>query len=122
MSDKQELTCIGCPMGCQMEVEVEDGVVKRITGHACRKGELYAAKEVVDPRRIVTSVLPVDGGVVGMVPVKTAGDVPKHKIRDIMKVLKTIRLEAPVEAGRVIVADLCGTGVRLVATRSVTRR
>ena len=122
MVEKKELTCIGCPMGCQMEVELEDGAVKKIVGFACRKGEAYAAKEVVDPRRIVTTVLPVDGGEIGMVPVKTASDIPKSLIRACMDALRSLRVTAPVAAGQVIVENLCGTGVDVVATRAVTRR
>lgn len=122
MAEKKELTCIGCPMGCQMEVELEDGVVRKIVGFACKKGEAYAAKEVVDPRRIVTTILPVDGGEIGMVPVKTSSDIPKPLIRAAMDCLKNLRITAPVEAGQVIVEDLCGTGVAVVATRAIARR
>lgn len=122
MSEKKELTCIGCPMGCQMEVIMENGVIQSIVGATCKKGELYAAKEVVDPRRVITSIVPVDGGIYAMAPVKTATDIPKGAIRQCMECLKTIRVEAPVSIGQVIVADLCGTGVALIATRDIPKR
>jgi CxxC motif-containing protein len=122
MAEKHELTCIGCPMGCLIEVLTENGVVTKITGFQCAKGEKYAAGEIVDPRRTVTSILPVDGGVLGMVPVKTAGEVPKQKIPEIMRILKTLRVSAPVAAGQVVLPDLCGTGVCLIATRSIPAR
>ncbi|MFH0992907.1 MAG: DUF1667 domain-containing protein, partial [bacterium] len=96
MGERKELTCIGCPMGCPIEVKMEQGQIIQITGYACKKGELYARKEVIDPRRIITSIVPVDGGTVGMVPVKTAGDIPKHRIKACMAVLKGLRVTAPV--------------------------
>ncbi len=122
MSEKKELTCIGCPMGCQMEVTMENGVIRSISGATCKKGEIYAAKEVVDPRRIITSIIPVDGGIYAMAPVKTATDIPKDAIRRCMECLKTIRVGAPVSIGQVIVADLGGTGVALIATRDIPKR
>ncbi len=122
MGEHKELTCIGCPMGCPIEVELDQGKIVKITGFVCKKGELYAMKEVVDPRRVITSIVPVDGGTVGMVPVKTAGDIPKNRIKDCMEALKGLRVEAPVTSGQVIVANVCGTGIDLIATRTVARR
>ena len=60
--EKRELICIGCPMGCPLTVELENGEIKTITGYTCKKGETYARKEVTNPTRIVTSTVRVEGG------------------------------------------------------------
>ena len=77
---RKELICIGCPMGCPIVVEMEDGKVLSVTGNTCPRGESYARKEVTNPTRIVTTTVRVDGGKVPMINVKTEQDIPKDKI------------------------------------------
>ncbi len=114
------LTCIRCPKGCQVTVALEGGRVTAVTGNGCPRGDAYARKEVTDPTRVVTMVVPVSGsGVARMVSVKTAGDVPKAKVLDVVRALSGVRLAAPVHIGDVVLADVCGTGVDVVATKDV---
>ena len=115
--EKRELICIGCPMGCPLTVELEGGEILSITGHTCRRGEVYARKEVTNPTRIVTSTVEVEGGKVARVSVKTKEDIPKEKIFQCVKALKGVTVKAPVHIGDVIVANVADTGVDIVATR-----
>ena len=80
--EKRELTCIGCPLGCAVTVEMEGTEILRVTGHTCKRGEEYARKEVTNPTRIVTSIVRVHGGKIPMVSVKTKSDIPKSEIYD----------------------------------------
>ena len=118
---KRELVCIGCPMGCPLEVELEEEKVIKVTGNKCKKGEDYGIKECTNPTRIVTSSVSVEGGEIDVVPVKTQGDIPKDKIFDIVEELKNVKVMAPVNIGDVIAQDICGTGINIVATRKVNR-
>ena len=108
-------------MGCQLKVELEDGEVKSVSGYTCRRGEVYARKEVTNPTRIVTSSVKAEGAASGetMVSVKTASDIPKGKIFDVVKDLKDVTVKAPVHIGDVVKANVAGTGVDMVATRTV---
>lgn len=119
MAEVRELICIGCPMGCPLTVEMENGEVLSVTGNTCPNGDKYARKEVTDPRRTVTSTVKVVGGEYRVVPVKTATDIPKNKIFDCMAQINTVEVVAPVKTGDVIIEDVCGTGVSLVATGTV---
>ena len=119
---KVNLICIGCPLGCPLEVEMEGAEVLTVTGHTCRNGEKYARKELTDPTRIVTSTVRVVGGTLAMVSVKTAADIPKGKIFDCVKALQAIDIPAPVAIGDVIIENVCGTGVNIVATKNVDAR
>lgn len=113
-----ELICINCPLGCQLTVTLEDGAVTSVTGNTCKRGDVYARKEVTDPTRIVTTSVPVDGSATErMVSVKTASDIPKGRIFDVMDALRGVRATAPVQIGDVILANVCDTGVDVVATR-----
>lgn len=117
--EKRELTCIGCPLGCAVTVEMEGGEILSITGNTCKRGEEYARKEVTNPTRIVTSIVRVNGGKIPMVSVKTKSDIPKSKIFDCAKALQNIRVKAPVHIGDVIVENVADTGVSVVATKNV---
>ena len=115
----RELTCIGCPMGCPLIVTMEAGEVISVTGNTCKRGDVYARKEVTDPTRIVTSTVRVSGGDADMVSVKTKEDIPKGKIFDCVKALKGITVPAPVHIGDVILRNVADTGVDIVATKNV---
>lgn len=115
----RNLTCISCPMGCSIAVEMDENEVVSVTGNTCKRGDVYARKEVTNPTRIVTSTVRVIGGKEDMVSVKTKEDIPKGKIFDCIKALKNVEVEAPVQIGDVIVPDAAGTGVDIVATKNV---
>ena len=116
--EKRELICIGCPMGCPLTVEMNGTEVVSVTGNTCPRGDAYARKEATNPTRIVTSTVKVEGGKVDMVSVKTKEDIPKGKIFECVKALKGITVKAPVHIGDVILKDVAGTGVDIIATKN----
>ncbi len=116
--ETRELTCIGCPLGCALTVTM-NGEEITVTGNTCPRGAEYAKKEVTDPRRIVTSTVRVKGGALPAVSVKTKSDIPKGKIADCMRALKEVTLTAPVHMGDVVLGNVAGTGVDVIATKNV---
>ena len=112
------MICIGCPMGCPLTVEMNGTEVVSVTGNTCPRGDAYARKEVTNPTRIVTSTVKVEGGKVDMVSVKTKEDIPKGKIFECVKALKGITVKAPVHIGDVILKDVAGTGIDIIATKN----
>ena len=118
--ERKELICIGCPLGCNLTVEMDGGQVVSVNGNTCKRGDDYARKELTDPRRIVTSTVPVAGGNLPVVSVKTASDIPKGKIRECLCALKGVTLTAPVQIGDVIVENVADTGVDVIATKSIS--
>ena len=113
----RELICIGCPMGCPLTVTMGEEIT--VKGNTCPRGEVYAKKEVTNPTRIVTSSVRVKGGELAMVSVKTANDIPKGKIFDIMKEINAASMTAPVAIGDVVIPDVAGTGVAVIATKNI---
>ena len=118
--EQRELICIGCPMGCMLQVTLSSGEVIEVTGNTCKRGDAYARKEVTNPTRILTSSVRVSGGELPVVSVKTRSDIPKGKITECMEALTEIEVTAPVEIGDVIVENIAGTGVDMIATKSVS--
>ena len=117
--EKRTLTCIGCPLGCFVTVELDSGNIINVTGNTCKRGDDYARKEVTRPMRIVTSTVRVTGGDLLMVSVKTEHDIPKEKIMDIMESLGDIHVSAPVHIGDIILENAAQTGVNIVATKEI---
>ncbi|MBQ9643696.1 MAG: DUF1667 domain-containing protein [Lachnospiraceae bacterium] len=116
----RELTCIRCPMGCQIQVTLnEEKEVVNITGNTCPRGAEYAAAEVTHPMRTVTSTVKVIGGELPVVSVKTAGDIPKDGIMACMAAINQVQVKAPVHIGDVLLENAAGLGADLVATRDV---
>ena len=122
--EKLPLTCIICPMGCSMEVEVETNAngqkkVVIVKDNGCKRGEQYAAKELQNPTRTLTTTIKVEGGVLPVVPVKTAGEVPKASLLQCMEVVRRASCRAPVKRGDILLYDLLGTGINVIACADV---
>lgn len=114
----KNLTCIGCPLGCQISVKLEGGEILDITGYTCGRGKEYASAEVTSPVRMVTSTIKVNGGAAAVVSVKTASDIPKEKIFDVMAEIRSAQADAPVKAGDILISNAAQTGVNIIATSS----
>lgn len=118
MSQICELTCIRCPRGCRLEAALDVGVVTSVTGNACPRGAAYAQNEVTHPMRCVTTTVRVTDSPHGaVVSVRTAADVPREKVLDVVAELRGIVLTSPVHVGDVVLPDVCATGVDVIATR-----
>ena len=120
---KENLVCIVCPMGCLLEVEtrLENGRKKvlSVSHNECKRGEVYAEKELVEPVRTLTTTIAVQGGSEVLLPVKTDGEIPKALLFQSMEILKRIRVKAPIKMGDLVFADILGTGVDVVACKNI---
>ncbi len=119
--EKKELVCICCPLGCGLTAVIEDNGEVRISGNTCSRGGEYGKKEMTAPTRIVTTTVRIKGGTLPALSVKTKDGVPKDKITECISCLQEVETEAPVCVGDVIVEDIAGTGVSVVATKSIER-
>ncbi len=112
MSEITRLTCIECPLGCDIEVtKNEEGL--EIKGNACPRGKIYAQNEIAMPKRVLTTTVRCDDG--GLVAVKTSAPVVKSALLDLMQVINKCVAKLPVKIGDVIIKDLVD-GVSLIAT------
>jgi CxxC motif-containing protein len=113
----RELTCIVCPKGCQLKVELDENKkFVSVEGHTCKRGAVYAETECTAPTRVVTSTVCVEGG--GVVPVKTNGAIPKELMFECVKRINASCVPADAPIGTVVIADLLGTGIDVITTRN----
>lgn len=114
----REMVCTVCPSSCRLTVSEENGVVT-VTGNTCKRGEQHGKNEYLNPMRMLTSTVAVTGGTLPRLPVITTGEVPKGRLRACLDEVYRARVAAPVRCGDVLIENLCGTGVDLVASRTM---
>lgn len=115
---KKNLVCVSCPLGCSIEVEMENGEVLSVKGNTCKRGDAYARSEVTHPVRSLTSTVKLQNGSHPIVPVKTSKPIPKEKMFDVMKQINAACMKAPVRIGDVVISNILGTGADIIVTNN----
>lgn len=119
---KKEMACIVCPMSCHIEVTLDESEkIVNVTGNTCKRGESYVRTELTNPVRILTSTVKLSGGLYKRLPVITSGNIPKHMIYQAMNEINKVSVCAPVKINDVIIKNVCGLNVDIVAGRSVDK-
>lgn len=113
----KELICIVCPNGCHLRVDEDNNY--RVEGNACPRGEEYGRAELLHPTRVLTGTVRLHGAALRRCPIKTKGPIPKEMLMDAARALCGVDAAAPVRMGDVVLPDICGTGVDVVATRTI---
>lgn len=115
------MICILCPNSCELTAEAQDGNVLRCVGNQCPKGEEYARQELLAPMRNIATSVEVTGGDLPLCSVRLTGPIPKARIFDAVEAIHRCRLTAPIQAGQVLLTDLLGLGVDVIATRDIAK-
>jgi CxxC motif-containing protein len=121
MRNKHDFVCINCPLSCSLELIEENGKVLEVSGNECKVGKKYAEEEFKDPRRMVTTTVRVKDGMLPLLPVVSESPIPKNKVREAVKVLSDLVLDAPIEDRQVIYEDILGTGINVISSRKLDR-
>lgn len=119
--EEKKLTCICCPMGCQLQVTIRDGQVEKVEGNTCKRGAEYREKRGDQPDKNCDNDSAVHGGSLPVVPVKTASDIPKSAVMDCIRQLKEVVVEAPVYIGDVVLTEVAGTKIAVIITKNIEK-
>ncbi|NLZ75036.1 MAG: DUF1667 domain-containing protein [Erysipelotrichia bacterium] len=112
-----ELICIGCPKGCKLLVDENND--HSVTGHSCQIGVEYGRNEVLNPTRVLTTIVKIENGIHNCLPVKSSKPLPKNKLIEASRFLKDIVVKSPVKTNQVIVKNILDTGIDIIATRDM---
>ncbi len=112
--NKRTLTCIVCPRGCTLDIELKGTEVASVLGNLCKRGQKYAEDECTNPMRTVTTTVKTSDG--GVVAVKTEGTIPKEQMLECMGLIANVTAVLPVKIGDIILDNVCGT--RIIATQN----
>jgi Uncharacterized protein with conserved CXXC pairs len=115
---KKDFICIHCPMGCRLQVGLEQDEVKSVEGQACNRGVEYARQEATHPVRTVTALMRLADRSQPL-SVKTSGPVPKDLVFACVKAIYKTHPKAPIRCGEALIENICGTGVSVISTRDV---
>lgn len=118
---KKHFVCVVCPVGCEIDVVHDGSKIISMEGNRCEKSEEFVSQELIEPMRILTTTVRVQGSRWSVIPVRTDKAVPKRLFPHIMKQLRHIKLQAPVNMLDVVVRDIASTGASVIATRSMPR-
>ena len=121
MIQEVKVKCIVCPIGCEITVTLSNSKILSVKGNKCARGAKYAREEVLEPKRMLITVIKVRDGGLPVVSVKTSKPIPKKLIPKAEEVLADLKAEAPVRVGDVVMKDLLGLDIDVMATRSVSR-
>jgi CxxC motif-containing protein len=113
------LTCVLCPVGCELEIGRDASGELHVDGNQCDKGVPFAVEEILRPKRNLATSIPVRGTAAKMVSVRLSVAVPREMLFPVLAEIAKFRPEAPVSRGQVLIADVLGTGADVIATRSV---
>jgi CxxC motif-containing protein len=114
--------CIICPNSCEIDVEYSGNTVTKITGQTCKRGDEYVRKELIAPERGITTSVPIRGGSIPLVSVRSSKTMPKELLPKVISEISRARVVAPVKIGDVIVKNVLGTGADIIATKNVPRK
>ncbi|NLA77771.1 MAG: DUF1667 domain-containing protein [Clostridiales bacterium] len=114
----KNIVCVSCPLGCPIEVAMENGEVVSVKGNTCKRGDAYARTEMTAPKRSLTSTVKVSGGKLPVVSVKSSTPLPKELMLECMSEINRVTVKAPVKTGDVVIENILNTGVDIVATNN----
>lgn len=114
------LVCINCPVGCRLAVDLDENCeFYSVTGNSCPRGAIYAKEEIMLPKRMLTTTVRTNSDVHPCLPVVSVRPVPKELLLDCITFLKGVKIKLPVKKDEIIAMDILGTGVDIVASRSL---
>lgn len=119
MMEQVKIICITCPKGCSLDVTRDGNAILKVEGAGCKRGAEYVEAETRDPRRMVATTVRVTGSLHPLLPVYTAKPFPKPRIKELLSEIRGIELRAPVKMGDVVLKDVLGTGVDVIASRDM---
>ena len=118
---EKRFTCLSCPIGCALTVQIDDNKVVGISGNQCPRGDAYGRQEALEPMRVLPSSVRVVNGTRPLLSVKTDCPIPRRLIPEAMRLIREVAVEAPIAIGNIVLTDILGTGANLVATREIRR-
>ncbi|HPC05996.1 MAG TPA: DUF1667 domain-containing protein [Anaerolineaceae bacterium] len=117
-TEQSELICTTCPKGCTLVISKDGETIVDVKA-GCKRGKDYAQQELTDPRRMVASTVKIEGARHPLLPVYTAAPFPKPRIPELVSALRQVVVHAPIQSGSVVLPDVLGTGIDILASRDM---
>ena len=113
------IRCIVCPTGCEIQVKQDQKHKISFEGYTCERGLEYAQQEFYEPKRILTTTVRVDNGVLPLIPVRTDKPILKDKLKDVLNEIAKIKVKAPIQMGDILIENVLELGANIIASRNL---
>jgi CxxC motif-containing protein len=114
----RRLLCIECPQSCLLEVS--DGEEITVANNKCERGKAYAAKEITNPARTLTTTVKTVFADFPRLPVRSAAEIPLNLVIPAVRALDTVIVCRRLQPGDIVLDRIPGTDVPLIATGDMT--
>jgi len=116
----KQITCITCPIGCRITIDFTNGEYV-FSGNKCARGMEFAKNEMTSPTRSLTTTVRTSFPQMPVLPVRTNGEVPKEKIKEIIRELSMVVITEKIGIGDTVAANILGTGCDIIATSNMLK-
>lgn len=115
------IRCIVCPTGC--EIKVKKGADEKVTfdGYTCERGLEYAQQEYYEPKRILTTTMRIEKGLLPLIPVRTDKAILKEKLKEVLVEIAKMKLQAPIKMGDILIENILELGANIIASRDLIK-
>ena len=120
-TEKKHFICVVCPIGCEIDIVHDGSKIISMEGNKCERSEEFVSQELIEPMRILTTTVRIQGSRQPVIPIRTDKSVPKRLFPSIMRQLRRVKVQAPVNTLDVVVRDVLHTGANVIATRTMPR-
>ena len=116
------IRCIVCPTGCEIQVKQGQKGDISFEGYTCERGLEYAEQEYYEPKRILTTTIRVENGLLPLIPIRTDKPILKDKLKDALKEIAKTKVKAPIKMGDILIENILDLGVNIIASRNLIER
>jgi len=127
MSDSSQsvvkvIRCIVCPTGCAIQAIGDSKGNVTFQGYTCKRGLEYAEQEYFEPKRILTTTMRVENGVLPLIPVRTNNPIPKDKLENVLKEIAKKMIKPPIKMGDILIENVLGLDANIIASRDLIEK
>lgn len=122
LSTIKVIRCIVCPTGCEIKVNKDKNNKITFEGYTCNRGLEYAEQEYYEPKRIITTTMRVEDGLLPLIPVRSDKPILKEKLKDVLNEIAKVKIKAPVKMGEILIENVLNIEVNIIASRNLESR
>ena len=117
--DEKEFICTICPNSCRLSVYKDKEGEMHVSGNQCIRGEHFGFKEYTNPERMLITTMRIENSKFPVIPVRSQKPLPKDQLLAAVKIVNDHVCNAPVTMGQVVIPNILGTGIDVIASRSM---
>ncbi|MCL2764473.1 MAG: DUF1667 domain-containing protein [Treponema sp.] len=116
----KQITCINCDLECRVTINVIEGKYV-FSGNKCNEGVKHLIDGLTAPTRSLMIMMKTAFPDTPFLSVRTNGEVPKNKVKKIVRVLSKVIITERKRIGDTIIPNISRTGCDVIAASDMLR-